>query len=227
MATKKRSAGINQLPLLQKQSTNEEGFVLIFALLVMVLLTIIGIAATNTTMMELQISGNDRTYKETFYQADGGTRLAIRLIEENLGSPGGFTALDGVGRLVDPDDPNNTILIVTTTLSENVKDPVTPRTACDVSPTSRDVAYFPNGYNPATPTAIPHTNIIADGVTSTTPGSGLQSLAGYEGKGFGAAGGGAQIVYSIFAQHMGRNNSETIVAVDWRHVVGLELEGRY
>ncbi len=58
-------------------------------------------------------------------------------------------------------------------------------------------------------------------------GAGLQMLAGYEGKGKGIASGGGQIVYTIFSQHMGRSNSESVVAIQWRHFIGLELEGRY
>ena len=223
MATVKKRTALKLPHHLIDCRRNEQGFVLVYSLLIMMLLTIIGIAGTSNTILELQISGNDRTYKETFYNADGGSRLMIRLIEESLGTPGGFTAIDGDNRLVDPDDPNTTILITDTTLSENDAG----RTVANVSDASRDVAFFPNGYDPASPNAIPHTNIITDGVTSTTEGSGLQSLAGYEGKGFGAASGGAQIVYTIFSQQMGVSNSETIVAVDWRHVIGLELEGRY
>ena len=97
----------------------------------------------------------------------------------------------------------------------------------NVSDTARDIAYFPNGYDPLTPNAIPHTNMIADGFTSVVAGSGLQMLAGYEGKGKGTAGGGGQINYTIYSQHIGRSNSESMVAVRWRHNIGLELEGRY
>ncbi len=68
---------------------------------------IIGISATTNTSLELQIAGNDRTHKETFYQADGGSQLAARLVEESLGTPGGFTALDGDNVLIDPTNPNN------------------------------------------------------------------------------------------------------------------------
>ena len=201
---------------------NEDGFVLVVALLILVVLMIIGVSATTTTVLELQISGNDRALKETFYQADGGTQLAARLVEESLGTPGGFTALDTDSVLVDPVSPNNTILIVDTTLSENAS---TTRDASSVSDTARDIAYFPGGYDATNTT--PHTNIIADGVTSTTAGSGLQMLSGYEGKGKGAAGGGGQILYTIYSQHMGRLKSESVVEVEWNHVIGLEIEGRY
>lgn len=213
---------------------NEQGFVLITSLLMLVVLMIIGISATNTTIIELQISGNDRVYKETFYQADGGVQLAARLVEESLGSPGGFTALDN-NLLDDPDNPNNTILVVDTTLSENNNgyDPITnPSGRRETSVFDdtvvgggRDIAYFPGGFD-ATNTA-PRTNIIVDGVTSTIAGSGLQMVAGYEGKGKGAAGGGTQILYTIYSQHIGRAQSESIVSAQWQHVVGLELEGRY
>ncbi|MBV5327053.1 MAG: hypothetical protein JZU65_05355 [Chlorobium sp.] len=205
---------------------NEDGYVLVGALLILLLLVVIGISATTSTTLELQIAGNDRVRRETFFQADGGTQLAARLIEESLGTPGGFTALDVSNRL---NGSNNTILIVDTTLSENDNVARDETSVFDDMAVGggRDIAYFPDGYNPLLPNAIPHTNIIMDGVTSTTAGSGQQMLSGYEGKGKGTAGGGGQILYTIYSQHMGRSQSESVVAVEWRHVIGLELEGRY
>ena len=44
----------------------QQGFVLVTALLILVVLTIIGIAATSTTRIELQIAGNDKTVGEFF-----------------------------------------------------------------------------------------------------------------------------------------------------------------
>ncbi len=205
---------------------DEGGFVLIGALLILMLLVVIGISATTNTSLELQIAGNDRTHKETFYQADGGSQFAARLIEESLGTPGGFSALNS-SVLIDPTDATNkTVLIVDTTLSENED---TTRDHKSVSDAGRDVAYFPNGYDATLPdpNVIPHTNIIADGLTTVLAGSGLQMLAGYEGKGKGTAGGGGQIQYNIFSQHIGRSNSEAVVAIQWQHIIGLELEGKY
>jgi len=51
---------------------NEEGTVIVVALLILVLLTIIGISGTNTTVTELQIVGNDARYKQNFYNAEAG-----------------------------------------------------------------------------------------------------------------------------------------------------------
>ena len=202
--------------VLPKGMNEEGGFVLVGAMLILLLLMLIGISASNTTTMEIHVAASDRMRKEAFAQADGGSQLAIRLVEENLGTPGGFTAIT-TGVL---NNSNNTVLIADPTLSEDEGVPAMPSDA------ARDVAYFPEGYNPALPDA-PHTNITAAGVTSTTEGAGLQMVSGYEGKGKGTAGGGGQILYTIYSEHLGKVGSESLVGVKWRHVIGLELEGRY
>ena len=209
---------------------NESGYVLIGVLFILLLMIVIGLAGTTDTSLELQIASNDRIRRETFYQADGTTQIAVRLVEESVGSAGAFTALDSDSILIDPDTPNNTVLIVDDTLWNNQAG----RGFTDVKDDTaigggRDFAYFPDGYDTtlADPDAEPHSNIIVDGVTTTIAGSGLQQLAGYEGKGKGSAGGGGKILYTIYSQYKGKNESESIVAVQWRHVIGLEVEGRY
>lgn len=59
---------------------NESGFVLIGALVILVLLVLVGISATTSTVLELQIAGIDRERKETFYAADANLPMAPRLI---------------------------------------------------------------------------------------------------------------------------------------------------
>ena len=49
---------------------NEEGSVLVVSLLILMLLTIIGIAAMNTSNVELKISGNEKVYKMALYAAE-------------------------------------------------------------------------------------------------------------------------------------------------------------
>lgn len=65
--------------MLSKKLQNEEGFVLIVSLMMLVVLMIIGIAATNTTTIELQISGNDKSSTQTFYQAEAVTVEAMQI----------------------------------------------------------------------------------------------------------------------------------------------------
>ena len=49
---------------------NEDGSVLVVAILILVLLTIIGISAMSTTNVELKISGNEKSYKMALYAAE-------------------------------------------------------------------------------------------------------------------------------------------------------------
>lgn len=55
-----------------RQLRNEEGFVIITALLILMLLTIIGISAVKTSNIELQISTNMLIHKMSFYAAESG-----------------------------------------------------------------------------------------------------------------------------------------------------------
>lgn len=75
---------------MKKTIQNEQGFVLITSMMMLVVLMIIGIAATNTTVLELQISGNDKMSTQTFYRADAATREAMghMLIEDLDNAPG-------------------------------------------------------------------------------------------------------------------------------------------
>lgn len=51
---------------------NQQGAALITAMVILVLLTIIGLAATNTSMLETMISGTEKTRSEAFYAAEAG-----------------------------------------------------------------------------------------------------------------------------------------------------------
>jgi Tfp pilus assembly protein PilX len=56
---------------------NEEGSILIFTLLVMLVLTIIGLAASTTTEIELKVTTNDTQNKKAFSAADAGISYGI------------------------------------------------------------------------------------------------------------------------------------------------------
>ena len=60
---------------------NEEGAVIIAALLVLVLLTIIGIASTNISNTEVKISAHEAIHQQNFYRAEGATLQAIDIME--------------------------------------------------------------------------------------------------------------------------------------------------
>lgn len=81
---------------------NEDGFVLIIALIMMVILTLIGVAATNTAMFELTIAGNDRLASQRFLTADSGWKqggpflntLATPPVVVNMAKRSGDTTRD-------------------------------------------------------------------------------------------------------------------------------------
>jgi len=57
---------------MQKTGAGEQGFILVLALFMLTICTIIGMAAMMTSTMEIDISGNGKVSKETFYQAETG-----------------------------------------------------------------------------------------------------------------------------------------------------------
>jgi hypothetical protein len=188
---------------------NERGSALVVALLMLVVLTLIGISASTTTNFELQIAGNDKLFKTAFYAADGATEMGGELIEQNIEERDWDVGDDNIA--IDADHP----------LSRgNVRiespNPYMNREPMDGIPsdTNRDAVY------PGTATnGDPHTNIKAVGNTTLSTGSAVQLIAGYEGKGKGAAGGGAWITYDVRAERRDVRDTEVRIRLGWRHVL--------
>ena len=60
---------------------NEHGAVLYGVLMVLLLLTIIGVASTKVSNTEVQISSNELIYQQNFYRAEGAAMEAAELLE--------------------------------------------------------------------------------------------------------------------------------------------------
>lgn len=188
-------------------NNNEQGFILILVLIMLVITSLLGTFASRTSIIEVQIAGNDKVMKQTFYQADGGSELGSRLTEENIFCPQGFSSDDlTIG-------PNSDIFIEDRNFIKE------DDYSIDVgdNPANRH-AYFPVGYN----TDAPHTNLLFASTAHMNPGNAVQSMAGYEGRGRGAAAGGGQIITDIWSQHYGKTKSETVVHSQWQHIIGIE-----
>jgi hypothetical protein len=65
----KRTAGMHNII---SHARDERGSVIVAALMMLVLLTIIGLAATNMSTTEINISTNSLLYERAFYAAEGG-----------------------------------------------------------------------------------------------------------------------------------------------------------
>ncbi|MEI6128366.1 MAG: pilus assembly PilX N-terminal domain-containing protein, partial [Pseudomonadota bacterium] len=57
---------------------NEKGFVLALSMFMLAICTMIGIASMMTSTTEVDISSNDAIYRQTFYQAESGTAIALK-----------------------------------------------------------------------------------------------------------------------------------------------------
>lgn len=61
---------------------NEQGSVLVMAIMVLTLLTIVAFTATRTSNIEVQISGNELLHQKYFFTAEAGIARAIKQLEQ-------------------------------------------------------------------------------------------------------------------------------------------------
>lgn len=203
----------------------EDGFILVITMLILVVLSIIGISATNLTELELKIAGNDRVHKETFYRADGGTEVGLRLQYDNAicsYTKGGFAAnYDGTPktkRLI-----GDGIVVTNLEFAKTEPPTGTDTIASLLKAGNREMIYYPGvvldpsgAPSYTTFDSQPHTDLRTYNQTKITPGSGLQMVAGYEGLGAGLAAGGAHKLFTVAALHSGELESESLVTIQWQ-----------
>ena len=177
--------------------SNENGAAIISVLLVLVILTIIGVSASNNSNIEVQIATNDTLQKMAFFEADGGTEVGIELLELCIDEKG----------FASGEDVEGNIRVFTGDLHLN---PAIGN--AKPSSTNRDARFPPVNTRPMTRLRI-------GGATSMGVGSATQMIAGYEGAGKGSAGGGSWVDYNIRSQHEGARQNEAVVDIIWRHLM--------
>lgn len=74
---------------------NEDGSVIVFALFILVVVTVLGISSTNTSTLELQIASNDQFFKMAFYNADSALYGTSKLISHAVNRSGQVDAGTG------------------------------------------------------------------------------------------------------------------------------------
>ena len=72
---------------------NQSGVALVIALLMIVILSLIGIASSSNSTFEIKLSGNKRGSTDAFYTADGGTKSVYPIIANFNTSSGYSTSL--------------------------------------------------------------------------------------------------------------------------------------
>lgn len=182
---------------------DEQGSVLIVALLILVLLTVIGISATTTTNIETQISGNDKFHKIAFYNADSGifpTAKVISSIVDNQAEPT-VADLSPIKYVTNEGDEGKD----GTTLLDEIM-------GYDPHESEPDIKFTLDGYDVKV-------DINRTGVRSIA-GGGVEFASGAEGIGVGSAGGIA-VFYNLDSTGNGPANSQSNIAADYRKVVGV------
>ena len=76
---------------------DEGGSVLILGMLMLVALSLLGISATRTSTVEVQIAANERTYQEEFYVAESGWKEAVAFLNARSAPP---SPVNAVGNIV-------------------------------------------------------------------------------------------------------------------------------
>ena len=160
---------------------NEKGTILITTLILMVIVTLIGIMAINTSTVDIQISGNMRRATTAFEGAEAGVDLGVSVIENTIANAALTPAATG-GVITTLD----TASLQTEILGGSDNNPDTPQASADI------------GMNNLGGVAV---NSDIDRLYSYISSGGASQFAmGYEGISAGASGGGTVVLYQIDSQ---------------------------
>lgn len=207
---------------------NENGFVMVASLLILLVLTLLGIAVNQNSETEWRIAMNDRLQKETFYRADAASELAAEVLEQSIACLG-FPNSDEGKVLVgyntdDPNDPYNVYIEPHEEGFWRYYAPDGVKMPNDQKGERQMVfpAVLVGGVFDRTRTnARSHANINIGGNTRIASGAAIQMAAGYEGLGQGISMGGASLVYSINVRQVDPvNGGEAAVCVQYGHIMG-------
>jgi hypothetical protein len=185
---------------------NESGSVtIITAIMILVIITLVGLSAMNTTTVELQIAGNDQLNKIAFYSADSGVygipKIVARIVETSdpvvIGG-GADSIADGVNWNDDEGIDADTFF-----------DQIMGYEDYDNTP---DVLMDGGGFDTTIDVERIEQRILA--------GGGAEFASGVEGIGVGSTGGVA-IYYELDSIGRSARNARSTIIADYRKVVGV------
>lgn len=227
----------NKYSLVKKIHADEQGFVLVITMMILVILTIIGMAALDSSTFEVKIASNDRWSKVAFNLADGSVYSSSKLITEAIRAAAdpshGTVAFTGFNIEKDDDstvaaphaadDFYKVVMGYVETKPErqkvgdapfsgaNFDDPATNSGAVFVP----DFVITPSGSGP---------EMVAVTITgrkaTMIAGGGAEFGAGAAGAGAGAGGGGAAVVFDVDMDGFAGNNSRSSISARYRMVLG-------
>jgi len=213
---------------------DERGFLLVVTMMILVVLTIIGMAALDTSMFEVRIASNDRLSKVAFNMADGSifhTGKIITVAIEGGSDPSsvgadfdGFDIEKADGSTVaapqDPDDFYKVIMGYIETKPERQKNGTAPFNTTDFNDpeTNAGAVYVPDLVidSPSGSAAVSIVGRSAEMIA----GGGAEFGAGSAGAGVGAGGGGAAVTLDLEVAGYAGNNSRSLLGARYRKVLG-------
>lgn len=177
---------------------DQSGSTIIFALLFLVILTIVAISASTTTTIELQIAANDQFHKMAFGNADSGVYASPKLISRTI-NESEAQDVTGFGFEYRPDSNSD---------SEN-KNRIYEQI----------LGY--TGHTDEKDLAFADTEVDIEKLrTVHAAGGGTEFASGAEGIGVGSVG-GVQIYYGLDSTGSGPRQSSSQVLAEYRKVLGI------
>jgi len=183
---------------------NEEGNVLFIVFLVLIMLTMLGIFAINTSKVEIDVAAIDRFHKVAFHNADSGIYTTPKLISESLSS-GVQVSAPGIAYY------------------NNVSAQYDPQAnAGDGTFFNEVMGFTANDADNEIRMNLADHNVEIDiqrGQQQNIAGSGIEFSAGIEGHGTGSMG-GVIIPYGLTSNGEGPGSSVSVLSANYRKVVG-------
>lgn len=176
---------------------------IITAILILVILTLIGLAAMDTTTVELQIAGNDQRSRIAFYNADSGVYGVPKIVSRIVDTS------DPVGIAAEADSIATGAAWDATTDQDIFFDQVMGYAIYDALP---DIILGQGGFD---------TQIDVERLrTIQLAGGGAEFASGVEGIGVGATGGVA-VLYELDSRGQSTRGANANVVADYRKVLGI------
>jgi Tfp pilus assembly protein PilX len=166
---------------------NERGVAMLTILMLILILTVIGLASITSTSLDIKMAGGDRMRVSSINAAEACMSSAVQIIQQTLQGSAIPTALLAVGA-----NPKLTQAPLESEIlgqSDNNPDTADP----SVAGAANAVLSIPNAASPVFTVYMDIDRLYS----KAKAGGSLQFASGYEGSAAGAAGGGVEIFFRI------------------------------
>ncbi len=179
---------------------NEEGFVVVAVLMILVVVSIIGISSSQTSLTEQQIARNEMLYKETFYRADSGPYSVAKLVSRIIDDQSEHAAGDFGFTFINP------VTTDTSELQEKV---------------FRQIMGYDGYDNGDKDVSFGNTRVdIKRNRTASAPGSAVEFASGDGGVGTGSKG-GVHIYYTLDSDGLSDRSQQADIIGEYRKVPNI------